>query len=257
MVRYTGILFLILLYLPPVYGQQIIVKNELIRFGFGVSSMANDNFNDLIDIVEDASALIGPEIPMTRFNDHITFFLDYENELGDDFSYLLRFQYHSDITSGSNYDADQKIEQGMNYEFQLFEAGIDLVYYIPFITIGNTQTRFMFAAGPDLSYVEIESYYFFDQRPVYLQVLEMRRNNMIFGARFFIGVDIPFVESFNLQLRAGYNFRAEKTIPGEVDEIVYDDSGKENSMMDPLIFEDNNKYDFSQYWVTFAFAYRF
>jgi len=134
MIRVTYLLLFILLFVSGI-SAQIIVKDELIRFGFGISTMANDNINALIDAVEDESEQIGPAISMTRFKDHITFFLEYENELTSDFSYLLRFQYHSDAASGSNYDADLKIEQGMNYEFQLFEAGIDLAYYIPFVTI--------------------------------------------------------------------------------------------------------------------------
>jgi hypothetical protein len=236
---------------------QIIKKHEIVRLGFGVSKMIDSDFNSLIDDVDNLSGQIGPELNMTRFTGHITFFLEYENEISDRWSYLARFQYHSDAATGSNYDQDSKIEQGMNHEFNLYEAGLELIYYIPFIQIGKSNTSLIAAAGASLAYTEISTYYFFDQRPAYLQVTETNRNSMLIGGRVFSGINIPFVESLNFQLRFGVSIYPSKEIPGEVSDLAYDESGKAEGAMNSQVFSENNQYNFSQLWITFNIGYRF
>ncbi len=236
---------------------QFIKKEDRIRFGFGVSTLTSESINDLVDGVLEETGKIGPALEVHRFKDHITYFIEYEHEYNNTFSYLINLQYHGDIVSGAKFDQAVKTEQGMNYEFDLLEGGFNLVGYFPLFNIKTTQIYMIFAAGPDLTYTRLKSFYFMYQPGLYQQKIYSEKQGVIFGGRLFTGVDIPFVESLYLQLRVGYNYRPKRTLHSEVTEKIELDRDGAGSKLDPEIFNGYNTIDFSQVWGSFNIAYRF
>ena len=248
---------LIILLICSIASGQIIRKDEKIRAGFGVSGLLNNDFNTHIDKIQLNAASLGPEIYAAHFKDHFTVFFEYESEITRDFSYLVHFQYHSDKVSDTGFDLENEIEQGMSNEFYIYEAGLSIAYYFPFIKLGDSDTKVFVGGGGDISYVEMTPYYFYYQEPIYLQTIKGNYFGIIFGGRIYIGVEIPFVESLFIQLRAGYSYRPDKALAGETDESVRDELNNKGSLMDPLIFEENKIFNFSQAWITVSMAYKF
>jgi hypothetical protein len=123
--------------------------------------------------------------------------------------------------------------------------------------ISTSQTSLIIGAGADLSYVETLALYYFDQEPAFAQSLRTKRNGGIVGSRVFAAWNIPYIESLSFQFRVGYTSRPQKKIPGETEELLINNSGREQEKMDPAFFESFDTYSLSQYLVTFSVAYLF
>jgi hypothetical protein len=236
---------------------QIIVKDERIRFAVGVAGMTDGKIGTLGDVLQDAVPEYDPSLEITKFEPHIFLMIEYEKEVSKNFSYTFLFQYQSSRNTSTTRDKALGVEQGLNEEFQIFEVGFNLIYYIPFINIGTSETAILLGLGPDLSYTEVESFYFLDQRPAYIQAITAQNDGVIFGGKFFAGLDIPFVNSLFFQIRAGFSYRPERKLTANVDEQVFDNLGDGESVVDPAIFEENALFDFSHTWIMVSLAYRF
>jgi hypothetical protein len=256
MIKIYGSFILMIILLGSASGQ-LIKKDQLIRIGFGISSFTDSHVNSFIDQVKEAALETGVGLNVTPLSDHFSVFGEYEKEINSEFSYCVFFQYHNEKASGLISDFEQKIEQAMSLEFTSYEAGLNLIYYFSYFQLGPIKTRLLLGAGGNLSYIELDSFYYFDQRPLYLQTLGVKRNGTVFGGKIFAGIDIPFVESFNLQIRLLYSYKPERTFSGDVTEEIFSFSGEDESVLDPSIFEDNNSFNFSQFEVMFGFAYHF
>ncbi len=249
--------FTVLFGCSAILSAQLITKDNRIRLGAGITTLASGQIDAMIDEIEEETAKVGPGVEVPSFNDNLTAFFEYESVLGDNFSYLIYIQYNGNKVTGETNDHINQIDQGLRFEYSIYEAGVTLAYAIPIFHISTSQTSLILGAGFDISYIETESFYYFDQRPVFVQTLKIKRNGGILGGRFFIGWHIPYVESLSFQLRAGYDLRPKTTLPGKTDEFIRETIENEREIMDPEVFEFYNTFNFSQVWVTISVAYLF
>ena len=236
---------------------QMIRKDEKIRLGIGIAGLASSQIDQMIDEIEKATEQLGPGVTINPFKEAITYFFEYSHDLGETFAYQLNLQYSSGKKSNENRDLPAQTLQGMLFEYNIYELSIDLVYYLPLFNISTSQTSLVIGAGPDLSYVETLSFYYLNQQPAFAQSIKSKRNGGIAGGRVFAGWNIPYVESFSLQLRAGYTYRPKKDLPAETEEVLINNNNSDREKMDPAFFESFSTYNLSQYWITFSIAYRF
>jgi len=236
---------------------QLITKDEKIRLGIGIAGLASKQIDQMIDEIEKRVAQLGPEVSINPFKENITFFFEYSHELGEGFAYQLNLQYSSGKTKDDNNDIQAQTSQGMLFEYNIYELSLDLVYYIPLFMISTSQTSLVLGAGPDLSYVETLSLYYLNQQPAFAQSIRCKRSGGVAGARFFLGWNIPYVESFSMQFRFGYTYRPKKQLPSETEELLIENTGTERDRMDTAYFESFDTYNLSQWWLTFSMAYNF
>jgi hypothetical protein len=236
---------------------QLIKKDEKLRLGIGIAGLASSQIDRMIDEIEEETARLGPKVTINPFKDNLTYFFEYSHDLGEDFAYQLNIQYNSGNMSNDQTDLSLTTRQGMLFEYTIYEVSFDLVYYLPVFMIGTSQTSLVLGVGPDLSYVETLSLYYLNRQPAFVQSVRCKRNGGIPGARFYLGWDIPYVESFSIQFRAGYTYRREKKLPAETEELLIDNSESGFEHMDPAFFESFGSYNLSQIWFTFSMAYRF
>jgi len=236
---------------------QLVSKTEKVRLGIGIAGFGSKQIDQMIDRIEEETARIGPGVKVNPFNENLTYFFEYQSELGEGFSYQLNLQYSSGKTSSSNQDIRNLINQGLLFEYNIYEFSIDLVYYLPVFMISTSQTSLVIGAGPDFNYVETLSVYFFDQEPAFAQSIRNKRNGGLIGARAFAGWNIPYVESLSLQFRVGYTYRPKTQLPTQTEELLVNNTAFEKDKMDSEYFKSFDIYDLSQYWITFSVAYRF
>jgi len=236
---------------------QLVTKEEKIRFGIGIAGLSSKQIDQMIDGIEEEVAQLGPEINVNPFKENITYFFEYSHEMGAGFAYQLNIQYSSDKTRDENTEIQEQITQGMLFEYNIYELSLDLVYYLPLFKISTSQTSLVFAAGPDLTYVETLSLYYLNQQPAFAQSIRCKRGGGVAGARFFLGWNIPYVESFSMQFRFGYTYRPQIQLPSETEELLIENTHTGRERMDPAYFESFDTYNLSQWWLTFSMAYSF
>ena len=236
---------------------QLITKNEKIRLGIGIAGLASDQINNMIAEIETETYRLGPGVNIDPFGGDITFFFEYESEVGSGFAYDLNIQYSSNKTRTDNSDIAIQVRQGLLFDYSIYEFSLDLIYYLPLFKISTSQTSLVFGAGPDIVYVELLSIYYLDQQPAFAQSIRNERNSGLLGARFYTGWNIPYVESLSFQFRLGYIYRPEKKIPGKTEELLIDNTAIGQEKMDTDFFESFDTYNLSQYWITFSVAYGF
>jgi hypothetical protein len=236
---------------------QIIIRDEYVRFGAGISTLATNQIDNLINEIEKETAKLGPGVTVAPFNENLVIFLEYESVLAGDFLYQFYIQYTGNKIDAENTDVLNKIDQGLRFEYDIYQAGLTITYDLPIFKISTTQTSLRFGAGLDISFAEFESFYYFDQRPAFVQTLKTKRNSGIVGGRFFIAWHIPYVESLSLQLRVGYDLRATRKMPGETEEFTRENLTNDRDLMDPEVFDSFDSFNLSQMWVTFSMAYLF
>ncbi len=236
---------------------QLITKDNRLRIGAGVSTLASGQIDAMIDEIEEETAKVGPGVEVPSFGDNLTAFLEYESLFADQFSYIIYFQYTGKKVGSESIDFVNQIDQGLRFDYSIYQAGLTFTYSIPIFNISTSQTSIVLGAGIDASYIETESFYYFDQRPAFVQTIKVKRNSGVMGGRFFAGWHIPFVESLSFQLRVGYDFRPKKTFPATTEEFIRETIEKDRDLMDPEVFASYETFNFSQVWVTFSTAYLF
>jgi len=240
--------FLLLLICSTAFSQPI-KNDEKIRLAFGVASITDKNINNIPIQVEKATFQKGLKLPISEFKEHIIFLAEYEQNISDRFSYMIGFEYHDELITGSSSNNDLQISQGMNFQMTYFVAGLSLIYYLPVFKLEHGNSKVFFGSGFEIFYTSADLYYFYDQRPLTLQVGEFLRSGYNAGGKIFVGLEIPFIQSVFLQLRTGYAFRDAKNLNGKV-KFPHDDL-----IIDPNIFIKNNSFDLSGIWVTFGFSF--
>jgi hypothetical protein len=249
--------FIMLFSCSAILSAQLIKKDENIRLGVGITTLASSQIDKMFDEIEKETAKVGPGVEVPELSGNLTVFLEYESALDDDFSYLIYFQYNGNKMRTESIDHSNQIDQGLRFEYSIYEAGIALTYAIPIFNISTSQTSIILGAGVDLSFIETELFYYFDQRPLFVQTIEIQRNGGIIGGRFFVGWNIPYVESLSFQLRGGYDLRPKKKLPAKIDEFIRETIDQDREVMDPEVFESYDTFNFSQVWFTISVAYLF
>ena len=249
--------FILLFGCSATLSAQLITRDDRIRLGVGITTLASGQIDAMLDEIEHETAKVGPGVEVPPLSENLTVFLEYESALGDNFSYLVYVQYNGNKMRSETDDHINQIDQGLRFEYSIYEAGVTLAYAIPIFHISTSQTSLILGAGVDISFIETESFYYFDQRPAFVQTIKVERNGGFLGGRFFIAWHIPFVESLSFQMRAGYDLRPPKTLPGKTDEFIRETIDQDREIMDPEVFESYDTVNFSQIWCTFSVAYLF
>lgn len=247
----------ILFICPSLLSAQLITRSEKIRLGAGISTLATSQFDDMINEIEEETAKVGPGVEVPPFGDNLVAFFEYESKIAGQFSYLIYFQYTGKKINSESIDFVNQIDQGLSFDYSIYNGGLTFTYAIPIFNISTSQTRLILGAGVDISYVETESFYYFDQRPAFVQTINVKRDGGVIGGRFFLAWDIPYIESLSFQLRGGYDLRPEKTLPGKTEEYIRETIEKERDLMDPEVFASYETFNFSQGWITISVAYLF
>ena len=259
MIRHLNYIFTVIIILVFIseLPAQLITKEEKIRLGIGIAGLSSKQIDQMIDGIEEEVAKLGPEVSVNPFKENITYFFEYSHEMGAGFAYQLNIQYSSNKTRDDNTDIQDQITQGMLFDYNIYELSLDFVYYLPIFMISTSQTSLVFGAGPDLSYVETLSLYYLNQQPAFAQSIRCKRAGGVAGARFLLGWNIPYVESFSMQFRFVYTYRPKIQLPSETEELLIENTNTGRERMDPAYFESFDTYNLSQWCLTFSMAYSF
>lgn len=236
---------------------QVVRHHEKVRFGFGVSAFTSDQINQLLRGIEQVTLENGLLLPVSDFDDHVTWYLEYESNFWNRYSYLISMQYHQETVNGFSDNLLNQISQQLSYKIILIEGSASLVRNFPLKTFQQGSLDLVVGAGVDLVYAHADLSYFYQQLPVVSQQIEFLRSGIILGARIFLGLQVPVIPSLLLQLRSGYSMIPEKELAGNVKSSNLEKPVGAMEPIDPGVFIENNSYALSQLWITFGMAYCF
>lgn len=190
---------------------QVVRKDTRVRIFAGVSTLLSDAVNDHIRSFEAQTKSFDFDLDMSTFGSHFLFGLEYEKYILKNISVQASFEYHNEFLSGYDYytATGLETEHGLNYDFTFSVFALSAVYYHPVFDL-NLGKAYVFAgAGGELIYTSVELDYFFNpvQDQTRLQVIRLDRTGYSSGTKIFAGMEIPFLPSVFLQMRAGISYR--------------------------------------------------
>jgi len=252
----TKILFVILV--SNCFTQaQVVRQDEKVRFGFGLSKFTSNQVNLLLRKIEKITLENGLLLPSSDFDDHFVWYLDYESSLWSRYSYLLSVQFNQETVDALSSDLPNQIYQEMKYKIILIQGSASLVRYFPLKTLKQGSLDLVLGGGVELVYAHADLSYLYSQLPLESQRIKFLRTGFILGARIFLGIQVPLIPSVLLQLRSGYSLIPEEKLAGNVKSANLEEPVSAMEPIDPGVFIVNNKYAFSQLWLTFGMAYFF
>ena len=224
-------------------------RDEKIRIGFGISQFSSERANELVNEITRATSASLLELPVSGFDDHITFYFEYESRIWSELFYVLGLHYHRELVTGSSFDELNYMSQGLNYEITFVESNGSLNYYYPVFPLRGGMASLFAGAGLDLVYVNADFSYFFNQMPLRQQRTSFLRTGFIWGGTIYTGIEIPFIPAIRIQLKTGYSFKPYKKLAGGIDDQFYNPTGNPAKPLSVSVLEQYPKYDLSQIWV--------
>ncbi len=243
-------LFIIIAAITGSLCAQVVREDTRIRARIGVAGDISDELNDFPDALETATKKNGLFLPINNFNRHLQISVEYESELSRRYSLLITVEYDKERLSNSSVDTNNSIFQGINYTILYYTVSMALVRYFPIFEVNLGSATAFIGAGAELLYGNAEAGFQFDQRPVDLQIIRFNKFGYAWGGRVFGGMEIPFMPSVFLQVRAGLSIRNPAKFDGKV-------KFNKNTPIDPEIFRQFNNFNFSSVWMNLGLAYRF
>ena len=104
--------FILLFGCSAILSAQLIIKDENIRLGVGITTLASSQIDKMIDEIEKETAKVGPGVEVPELSGNLTVFFEYESALDDDFSYLIYFQYNGNKMRTESTDHSNQIDPG-------------------------------------------------------------------------------------------------------------------------------------------------
>jgi hypothetical protein len=256
-VKHIGRIYIILLFYACSSQAQFIVANEKIRFGFGVSKFTSGINNVIIYDMENLTGENGFPLPISKFNDHAQFYLDYERTVYGKWSFMLSLGYAREVVSGSSLDLFNHVEQYLEYTLNMLQLSVSLVHKYTIFTLQKGNIDIIGGGGWEVVSAAADWSYVFDQMPLRYQSIKFLRSGFNSGGRLFLGLEAPLIPAFLLQLRAGYSYMPEVKLAGEIKSSNLQQPAGATEPIDPQILSADSRYNFSQVWLTFGMAYFF
>jgi hypothetical protein len=236
---------------------QVVKRDEKVRFSFGLTEFTSGRMNDLLSDLEQAARANTFVLPISSFDVHLIFQLDYEKALGSGYYYMFGLQYGQEVVSGDSSDRRNQIEQGLDYSLTLLQASASIVRYFPLHVLQKGAISVVVGAGLELMYANADLLYVYYHLPVQYQKIDFVRSGFMPGVRGLVGLEAPMTPSILLQLRSGFSYIPGGRLTGKVKSENLDTPTDARVPIDPDVLINNDNYNFGQLWLTFGLAYFF
>jgi hypothetical protein len=244
-------LFLCPMLISSVSAQKISLKQseERLRLSFGLSRFTSSQVNFPVNEIERQSKLFGAEMSSTHFKDHIQYGIEFEHFFREDFSWLIKLEFHSESVGGYLApEAAPVTEQQLDYAITFVSLGVGLVEYFPVFRVHLGEARLFAGFGVEVIYSNFDFQYRFDGSPIGEQKIGFLRTGYNPGGRLFAGFEVPVLEFAKMQVRTGYTLRSVRNPKGTASA-----SGAEP--VDPAVFQRLSEYNLSSVWFSFALGF--